>query len=230
MPESIRTSSTTSALIFEFDHLVAHVRQAAFDVLRSIFEEQDLQVVHFSRVGLQGTPIEAVERLQEKLGVKKGTARKVAEEVINGIQMHLESGMVQVTDALRNVLVAARDRDYKILGLTSLPPNPRDALSERLDLSGLGIELVPFGVKYEAYPRADAWLKVCKEQHVAAPISLALTTSMASTKAALTAGLRCIAVTDVFTDFQDFGGAHAVVGTAKEIDILSLLRGEAVPA
>ncbi len=211
-----------SALIFEFDHLAARVREAAFEVLRSIFDGLDVTPMLFSRTCLNATPLKMAEQIQAALGVKKATTKKLAEEISNGIQMHLETGNVQISDALRDVIVQARDLSMQVIAFTALPPHPRDALADRLDLNGLGIELVPFGTALEPSPRADAWLKLCKERGYVAPISVALTTGMQATKAALTAGIPCVAIPDRFTEFQDYGGARLLASSLKEINLSAL--------
>lgn len=215
--------SAKHVLFFEFDHLVVNMREATFEVLKTLFEDQDLSPTHMSRYGLQGTPAAVAESVQDGLGVKKGTPRKVGEEIINGINMHVDSGLVMVSDELRNVLVAARDRGHRLVGVSSLPETYREALVERLDLSGMGIDLVGYADDYASYPRADAWLKLVKELEVKAPACIALTTSMVACKAALTAGIRAVAIPDRYTGFQDFGGAHAVAERLEELDIVDLI-------
>jgi len=214
----------TAALLFEFDHLVAHIREATLDVLKTIFEDQDLQPLHLSRYALNVPPQKAVEQIQTALGIKKGASKKLADELMNGIRMYIETGNVQVSDALRDVIVQARERDMPVYALTALPESSREILEDRLDLPGLRIEYVPFGSQLEAYPRADAWLKMCKDHDLLAPVSLALTTSMAATKAAMTAGVHCVAIPDRFTAFQDFSGCQAVVDSPKEINLADVLK------
>lgn len=214
----------TAALIFEFDHLVVNIREATLDILKTIFEDQDLQPIHLTRYALNVTPQKAIEQIQAALGIKKGTPKKLGDELINGIRMHLETGNVQVSDELRDVIVQARERNMPVYGLTSLPEGPRELLGDRLDLPGLGIEYAPFGIQLEPYPRADAWLKMCKEYELLAPVSLALTTSMVSTKAAMTAGVHCVAIPDRFTAHQDFSGCQAVVDSPKEIVLAEVLK------
>ena len=217
--ESTAGGQKDAALIFEFDHLVANIREASYEVLQSIFDDVDLTPVHYSRFCLSEGPHKTIDLLQTGLGVKKGQPKKVSEELVSGIKMHLESGNVQVSDDLRNVVVQARERNMKVLGLTALPAQARDALADRLDLQGLGIELVPFGTDLEPAPRADSWLKLTKEQEIKGPNCISLTTSMQAAKSSLTAGVPSVAVPDRFTSFQDFGGCQAVVDSLKEVNL-----------
>ena len=222
-PDSAENKPATPALLFEFDHLVAGVREATFEILTRMFEGTDFSALHISRFGLNVPPQKMIENLQDALNHKKGPAKKLAEELISGIQMHLETEVIQVSDALRDVIVQAREREMPVYALTALPEDARDALGDRLDLPGLGIEYVPFGVGLEPYPRADAWLKVSKDHDIIGPQSIALTTSHAALKSVLTAGIHCVAIPDRFTEFQDFGGAQAVVDTPADVVLGDLI-------
>lgn len=218
------SSPQISALVFEFDYLVAQLREAYLEIFKSIFDDQDLQPLHVSRYTLSLPPAKAIEQLQTALGIKKGTPKKLADELMSGVKMHLESGNIQVSDALRNVIVQARERNMPVYAFTALPEDPRDALGDRLDLSGLGIEYVPYGTQLEPYPRADAWLKLCKDHNLLAPTSLALTTSKTATKAAMTAGVHCVAIPDRFTAFEDFSGCQAVVDSPNDVRLSDVLK------
>jgi hypothetical protein len=214
------------AFLFEFDHLVARIRDASYDVLQSIFDDVELTPIHFSKYCLQEGPHKTIDLLQTGLGVKKGQPKKVSEELVSGIKMHLDSGAVQVSDELRDVVVQAREREMKVIGVTAIPPQARDALAERLDLSGLGIELVEYSRDLDPYPKADAWLRLTKELNIPASRSISLTTSAQACKSSITADIPTISVPDAFTSFQDFGGAMAVLDTLPEIKLSDYLDRE----
>lgn len=223
-------TAQTAAFIFEFDHLVATLRDASFEVLQSIFDDVDLKPFHYSRFGLTLNPHKTIEMLQNGLGVKKGQPKKVSEELVSGIKMHLESGNVQVSDALRNIIVQARDRNMKVIGMTALPPQARDALADRLDLSGLGIELYSFSKDLDPYPRADAWLRLTKEGGLVASNCISLTTSAQSCKSSITADIPTLCLPDRFTGFQDFGGCLDVVESLDSLKLAPYLDHEVAAA
>ncbi|MDF3128112.1 hypothetical protein P0Y35_02765 [Kiritimatiellaeota bacterium B1221] len=224
--ETAADEKQTAAFIFEFDHLVATLRDASFEVLLSIYDDVDLKPVHYSRFCLSMGPHKTIEQLQNGLGVKKGQPKKVSEELVSGIKMHLESGNVQVSDVLRDIVVQARERNMRVVGMTSLPPQARDALADRLDLSGLGIDLYPFSKDLEPYPRADAWLRLTKEWDLIASNCISLTTSAQSCKSSITADIPTISFPDQFTNFQDFGGSLNVVDSLKDLKLAPYLDHE----
>lgn len=217
------SEETRAAFIFEFDHLVVGLREVAFDVMKNIYDDVDLTPIHYSRFALNEGPHKTIEALQSTLGVRKGQPKKVSEELTAGIKMYLESGNVSVSDALRDVVVQARELDMRVLALTALPIQPREALSAQLDFPGLGIEMSPFGTSYEPAPRADNWLKLIKEDFISGPASISLTTSMQAAKSSLTASIPSVVYPDRFTEFQDFGGARAVVDSLGDIRLEELL-------
>jgi len=217
--ETQTENTPDTAFVFEFDHMVGQIREAAFEVLKSIFDDVDLTPVHMSRFCLTEGPHKTIDLLQTGLGVKKGQPKKVSEELVSGIKMHLESGNVQVSDELRDVVVQARERNMRVIGLTAIPIQARDALAEKLDLSGLGIDLFAYGTDLEPAPRADSWLKLIKEYEIRGPQSISLTTSMQAAKSSLTAAIPSVAVPDRFTAFQDFGGCQDVVESLKDVKL-----------
>lgn len=228
--ESVAEAAVTPAFLFEFDHLVARIRDASFNVLQSIFDDVDLTPIHYSRYCLSEGPHKTIDLLQTGLGVKKGQPKKVSEELVSGIKMHLDSGVVQVSDELRDVIVQARNRDMRVIGVTAIPPQARDALAERLDLSGLGIDLVDYSRDLDPYPKADVWLRLTKELNIPASRSLSLTTSAQACKSSITADIPTICLPDRFTSFQDFGGAMAVLDSLPEVDLTAFLDREILTA
>jgi beta-phosphoglucomutase-like phosphatase (HAD superfamily) len=60
------------------------------------------------------------------------------------------------------------------------------------------------------YPRADAWEGLARAMSILPGRCVALATSGDACKAALAAGMRCVAVPDRFTAFHDFSGADLV--------------------
>ncbi|MEI6971057.1 MAG: hypothetical protein WCL44_06015, partial [bacterium] len=61
------------------------------------------------------------------------------------------------------------------------------------------------------FPTADAWLKLAKAVAVAPQGCVVITTNQESCMAALSGGMKPVAIPDAFTAFQDFGGADLLV-------------------
>jgi len=208
------------AVIFELENLVGNARLAAFEVLKGILNEKDIkfEAPEFSRHCLFSGPEYYVEQVQEAVGAKKLSTRKLIEDVESGIGLHLTSANVEVPAGLKKIIQYAFDQDIVVAGVSSLPGNVYKSVTAKLGLEEQGIRLFHFESVDRNFPRADAWLKVAKELEIDPRSCLVLGTSQYSCKSALTAGMRCAAIPDDLTSFQDYGGAYAIIDDINEAD------------
>ena len=96
-----------------------------------------------------------------------------------------------------------------------------------------GVDLYAYGCRDAVFPRADTWLKVAKAMSKSPRQCVAVVSSKAACKSALSSGIRCIVVPDSFTTFQDFGGADGVYDSFEDIpvdEVLDAMFPEVVPA
>jgi len=218
------------ALLFELEFIVGNARRAAYDTLRGILEEKSIAFpeVVFSRVCTSSPPEHYIEAVQDAVGARKLSTRKLIEDVTNGILLSMSSSSLRVPDAIRKILETAKERGTQLAALTTLPESVYKILLEKAGLSSLGIVVRSFEQPDESWPRADTWLMLSKD--VGCPIGhcLAMVSSSRSNRAALTAGMRSVAFPDVYTRYQDFGGAHLVVEDQTAFNIDELF--ELVPA
>lgn len=207
------------ALMFELEYLAADARVATFQTLKGILKEREITFTQaqFSRLCLSSTPAFFMEAVQEVVGARKLSTRKLVEDVGNGVAMHLADGKLSLSANLKKVLVTAKDRGVLLTAITALGEEQAQALVAKLGLDTLGVKLLCFEANEKGFPRADLWLKAAKETGVPARNCLSLVTSMQACKSALTAGMRCLALPDAFTAFQDFGGAHAIVDSIEDL-------------
>lgn len=216
------------AVLFELDDVAVSVRRATYEVLRSILADHkiDFTPTHFSRYCLQPSPAAYVGELLEAVGAKKLSVDKVIDEVNSGIAMYLSSGDVGLRAGFQSLVdVTAKFGDCQLAALTALPENKAQALIEKLGLGNADIVLYAFEPTNHSFPRADSWMKMTKGISTSPRQCVALTSSKVSCKAALSAGMRAIAIPDEFTAFQDFGGAEAVVDSLEDLDVENVLNG-----
>jgi beta-phosphoglucomutase-like phosphatase (HAD superfamily) len=69
----------------------------------------------------------------------------------------------------------------------------------------------------------DAWHRLAIHMGVSPLRCVAVTTSAEATRAAMAAGMRCVAIPDRFTGFQDFGGADFVGDALDNAAIAAVL-------
>jgi beta-phosphoglucomutase-like phosphatase (HAD superfamily) len=99
---------------------------------------------------------------------------------------------------------------------------------EKLKLSADDIYIANAERCGRAAPTAQDWLQLAKEMGISTALCTVAATSASSSKAALCAGMRCFAVPDRLTAFQDFSGADYVIESLDdEVEELVLKLVEA---
>jgi len=202
------------AILFELEGIAGSGRQATYEVLKSILGEQGISItpVHISRFCSRPSPEQYMEELLESVSATRQSADKLAEDARSGIAMQLSLKANSLPDPITNLLKAAGDQGIPIAALTALPKATAEALMENLGMNHLGVQLfVAEQTDDEHFPRADSWLKIAKALNRSAFHCGVIASTHAASKSALSAGMRCVAIPDHFTAFEDFSGANAII-------------------
>ncbi len=209
----------SQAILFDLEYCVLPGRQIIFDVLKSILEEQNITITRplFTRYGLHPLPEMYMSDLLEALDGEKIEPEKFAEDVTDGLIMHLLSGQTHLRPGVHAFMKEARKRDITLAAVTALPEERAQEIMEKIKLNEFDVALFSFSYVDKVFPRADTWLKVIKKLSLASHSCITMASCMNACKSSLSAGMRCIAVPDTFTDFQDFGGASAVLSSFDEV-------------
>jgi len=202
-----------SALLFELENVAVEGRKITFDILRSLLSEGDAKITRelYMRHCLRSLPQQFLPALLKAAGRKKLAADRLAEEIREGIGLSLTDGSVQIRPCVGKLLADARVRNLSVGTLTSLDQEVAERLMTKLGLDAADVTLLSSSANDRDFPTADAWLKLAKSVAVAPVGCTVLATSLTSTRAALSAGMRCIGMPDEFTSFQDFSGADMVI-------------------
>ena len=136
---------------------------------------------------------------------------------------HYASKNAGLADGIEAFLRSALAEGCILGALTTIPDDAARTLAERLGLAALDVHVVSFPADSRAFPGGDVWLKAAKAVGCRARRTVAVAGSGSSCRSALAAGMRCIAVPDAFSSFQDFGGADAVVERIADVDLPSVL-------
>ena len=207
------------ALLIELEHVVANTRTMTFDVLTSILKDKKITIrpVDFMRYSHIARPEYYLEDLLANLGAKKLSATKLADDIESGVKMGLTSAGLKVNPGISTLVDLVKSKKMVLGAVTSLSPELSAPLLKQIGLGEGEIELFSHQDVERNFPRADIWLKVAKKLEIPTRNCTAIATSAASCKAALTAGMRCIALPDTFTAYQDFGGAYTVIDSLEDI-------------
>lgn len=211
---------TFEGLFFEMDNVALSGRRARYEVLKSILAERriTLEPVMFSRYCLHSSPAHFMGNFLKNMNYTGATAEEVIERLYREVADLLMRGPAPVNPGLVKFMDKAVSMGADIGGISMLPPASAEAISEKLNLNKWNVKLVVFQQVEKNFPSADNWLKLGKTLNKNPRRCLAITSSMASSKSALAAGLKCIAVPDEFTAFQDFSGVNQVAENLADVN------------
>lgn len=218
-------TATLAALILELDGVSLDTRSTLCEAATAALKKAGVKLNPslFARHGLAASPAVMAQHLVEKLEVRNLTAEDLAASLSQRLEGFL-AGEAKVNPAVEKLIKAAQQRGLPVAMLTAIPEEQARAAMDRLGLSAANIRLFSFKEEEKTgFPRADIWLKVAKGLGKSARFCVAVTSSQASAKSALSAGMRCVAVPDSFTSHHDFGGADVVLDTWDDLSANELL-------
>ena len=116
---------------------------------------------------------------------------------------------MKLNPGLGDILKAAAEKNVAMGGITNLDEGTDEQLVGKLGLSGMGVQQLSRASDDDRqFPSADGWLKLAKNMGVMPPLCVVVASSATACRSALSAGMPCAVVSDKFTAFQDFSGAH----------------------
>lgn len=214
------------SILFQLEDIGVEGRKAAFEVLKKALKEQkvELTLPIFSHYCLHSVPSVYLPPMAEALGAAKVPVEKLVEQVNGAIADQITGNGARLNPALHKILDAAREHDITAGAITALPEETAQTLASRLGFEEMGIRLIPSRDVTGHFPGADTWLKAAKAMAQRARHCAVVASTMAACKAALSADMRCVAVPDEFTAFQDFGGVDIVLEKLDEMSPREILQ------
>jgi beta-phosphoglucomutase-like phosphatase (HAD superfamily) len=213
--------SAKSALIFEMDNVALGARRIRYEVLAGILKEQGIELtpILFSRYCLHPAPSIYMPKFLEAMGYAAAKPEQVVERLNGETTSRLMQKTTQVSEGLIKWMEAAVARGAAIACASMLPQASCDAVAEHLGFDRWNVQVYSgLPLDNKVFPRAEHWMRIAKAIGRTPKRCLALVSSMATTKTALAAMLNVVAVTDEFTEFQDFCGANLICSDLKEVD------------
>ncbi len=221
------TQEPTIALLFELENVAFQGRQVVFDVLKSVLADKDMKLtpVLFSRCCVDTPVEEALPQLLELLGHPRVSAEKLVPEILQGIRASLVDNTPASPAALAGLLKTAQEQGYRIGAVSDLDQEAASQLLGRLDIEDAAL----ISSETDAGTAdALAWRSAARTMNALIPSCVAITTSSRASLAAVAAGMRCIAIPDEYTSFQDFGGTDCVLDALDGDAVKTLLDTLAV--
>jgi beta-phosphoglucomutase-like phosphatase (HAD superfamily) len=200
------------AILFELENVAMGGRQMVFDVLKKELAGKGIKLTPplFSRYCLAQSFSHGVGELLESGGKGRMSEEKLASHVVDEVKSVLLNESVTVAPGVKKLLKRAAAKGVAVGALSCFDSNTARQLLGKLKLEGEISAVLPYACDEKNHPSADAWLKLARNLSMTSGVCVAVATSAISAKAALTSSMKCVAVTDPFTRYQDFGGADCV--------------------
>ncbi len=211
-------NTPTIALLFELENLAFQGRQVVFDVLKSVLADKDMKLtpVLFSRCCVGASIAEGLPVLLDLLGHPRVSAEKLLPEIMQGIRASLVDNTPKASATLITLLKQAQSDGYKIGAVSEMDNEAAQTLYAKLDIGEPDSGAIVGTESDTAATDSLAWKAAARAMNAIIPSCIALVTSSRSAHAAVAAGMRCIAIPDAYTSFQDFGGTDGILDVLDE--------------
>jgi len=212
------------AIVFDLDGLIMDTESVVQNVWRSVFERHDCSFTDEEwshAVGGEGD-FRPLEALNERSRVPVVGAADLLETIKIQIEVDLEGitplpGVVSWMEEARELGVC--------VGVAS--NSPREWVEARLNQVGVRQLIDAVSCRDEsakAKPAPDIYLKACSRLDAAPHRSVAVEDSRTGVAAAISAGLRCIAVPNSLTRHHDLSAADLIVDSLASVEFAEAMK------
>lgn len=209
-------------LLFDLEDIALNGRQAAFDVLKQRFG-QKFTAATFIQYCLKQHPGQFLPALVETLGEGKSADGNPVDVYFEAVGKKLLAAS-KPAPALIKIIELGKDLDVSAVAVSGLPRATAEELMEKSGLTSLGVRLFTFDGADRLFPTPDVWLKTAKGVLQKPHRCAVLGGSARVCKSALSADMRCIAATDEYTSFQDYGGVAFVLDKLEDLSAREILE------
>jgi HAD superfamily hydrolase (TIGR01509 family) len=219
-------AQAASALVIEVEGVAADLRSVLFEVIRDILKREGakLSELQFAKYCLHPNPAHFAAELLMGLGTKSISAEALADEVLRDFNERMTTSPPKLRDGFAKFVEAASAKGLLVAAVSALHADTQALVKNQPVWASGKAKLLCLKEVEKDFPRADVWLKAAKTLNVQPRRCVAVVSSTASCKSALAVGMRCIAVPDRFTSFQDFGGAHVVLESWEDMKPSEILE------
>ncbi len=200
------------AILVELENISANGREVVYEALDSVLTAKGIKIslAMFSRYCVGMHLREALPRLLAIAGKTRLSKEKLFTEAWEKITASFEQDSLQPAPVFKRLSRLAAQKNISLGALALLDLEKARQLAARVGFPDTGSNLVSCMAEQRICPGADAWLKVAKGVSVLPALCVVIASCATSCKGALSAGMRCVAIPDEYTSFQDFSGADYV--------------------
>ena len=217
--------ASAGALLFELETIGFDGRKLAFDVLKTLLQKEGVKLSEseFIRYGQHPAPKALIHWAAGSWPLKNTIADKLVEDFADKFAEKLLNDAGSIKAPLAKLIQSAFDKNMDVGVVSSLPEEAATKILAKLGLDEKGVKLFWFKGEGRNFPGADMWLKVAKQLNRHPKTCLVLASSGNASRAALSAGMKCIGLPDSFTQHHDFGGADAVYESWDDVNAKEVL-------
>ncbi len=223
--ETVEKNPAREVLFFELETFATTGREAMFEALKKVMKSKELEVTQalFAKCGLTARPGAAIQAMIEDSGRNLTTGDQLADQAENALKKFF-TDQAELNPALPALIKVAQKKDIEVVALSPWGQEQAAALMKKLGLDEMGVDLVALDCEEAVFPRADHWLRFLKQREQDVIPVIALVTSSAACRGAMTAGATCVAIPDTYTSFEDFSGAKVIIDSLDEMKPAALLE------
>ncbi|WP_413112524.1 HAD family hydrolase [Thaumasiovibrio sp. DFM-14] len=220
------TASNLRALIFDFDGLLVDTETCMYNAWEALLKPYGVEVSPLQVAGLVGSSVPATDlyRLYNEASNQTLSDSEIRNQVIAKAYRLIEN--ITERDSVRQYLDFARSRSLKIALATSSERDHYLPILNRLNLTHyfdcfVGAEDIALDRRK---PQPDVYFTALKQLGVSAHQAIAFEDSPPGVKAARTAGIPTVAVTNLLTSHLDVSLANVVLNSMGEQTLPQLIN------
>jgi len=200
------------ALLFDLEHVAIDGRQIAFDVVKTVFADRDVAVTPplFVRYCLDAPVATYTEALLRALDKPRLSAAKIAGEIAQGVRLTLSGGNIALRKGCAELIDSAEQRGMAIGAISFLGADLAEQVFKKAGFDAEKIVLHAIDEDAGRSLRSQAWEDLARRVGTPPGMCVALAADSATCRAALVSGVRCSAVPDAYSAYQDLGGVDYV--------------------
>lgn len=223
---SKETPARKRGIVFELENVAIKGRPLLYETTRAALEEKGIELTPmlFSRHGVGTSLKNCLSVVVQSAGKPRVSIEKLHEAAAERFRAALDADGATMSEDFRSLLRRGVEQGVSMGALSMLDSATAVRLMEKLGLSEMNVKLFLCSSEKRNAPSPDSWLKLAKAMAVPPCRCAAFTTSAASCRTALAAGMYAVAVPDEFTRFEDFGGADTVVDSFSRDVMEEVLR------
>ncbi len=209
--DNVEVEEPERALLFELEFLAVSGWTYLYEALKSVLADKGVKFTlplfarYFSKKSLLGSLKQMAADFENEALAESETL-----DAIKALYVESVKSAKDIKPGVADLIKDLRKNDISLGALTCMDQEVVDVILKKLGLSEDDIFIQSLEYCGRTSPSAQDWLRLAKEMQVSVALCTVAATSAASSKAALCAGMRCFALPDKLTAYQDFGGSDYI--------------------